>query len=158
MKRLRKDRIARIALIRGVALIMLAVPPAAFATLGGDLASVETDQRQLRGTLRMAVRAERYVVHELQAPSGTLVRQYAAADGVVFGIAWQGPSMPDLRQVLGGYFPQYVEAAKARRARGPLLIRQPGLVVRSGGRMRAFHGHAYDPRLLPEGVAPEAIR
>ena len=147
------------ACVCSVALLLLAVPVIASAALGGDAASVQEDQKQTRGSLRMAVRGgERFVVHELQAPSGTVVRQYAAPDGNVFGVAWQGPSMPDLRQVLGGYFPQYVEAAKSRRARGPFFIQQPELVMRSGGHMRAFRGHAYDPRMLPEGVAPEEIQ
>jgi hypothetical protein len=149
----------RIVWISGVALLMLAAPVTAPAALGGDAASVQADQKQLRGTLRFAVRGgERFVVHELQAPSGTVVRQYAAPNGIVFGVAWQGPSMPDLRKVLGGYFQQYVEAAKSRRGRAPLLIQQPGLVMRSGGHMRAFHGQAYDPRILPEGVGPEDMR
>jgi len=149
----------QVARISGVALLMLAVPLTASAALGGDAASVQADQQQLHGTLRLAVRGgERFVVHELQAPSGTVIRQYAAPNGIVFGVAWEGPSMPDLRQVLGGYFQQYVDAAKSRRARGPLVIQQPGLVMRSGGHMRAFHGQAYDPRMLPEGVGPEEIR
>ena len=38
------------------------------------------------------------------------------------------------------------------------MVRQPGLVVHSGGHMRAFVGHAYVPQLVPAGVATGEIR
>jgi len=127
------------------------------AALGEPVASVETDRLQVGGTLRVLPSAA-YTVHELQAPSGTVVREYVSPAGIVFGVAWQGPSMPDLRQVLGTYFDPYVQAASKRNARGPVAIAQPGLVVQSGGHMRAFVGRAYIPQALPAGVAPDAIR
>jgi hypothetical protein len=78
---------------------------------------------------------------------------------MVFGVAWQGPSMPDLRQLLGVYFDQYVEAAAARRTRrAPVLVELPGLVVHSSGHMRAFSGKAYLPQGLPQGVTAEEIQ
>ena len=39
-----------------------------------------------------------------------------------------------------------------------MRITQPGLVIQSGGRMRAFRGRAYVPQLLPPGVTPDDIR
>ncbi len=39
--------------------------------------------------------------------------------------------------------------------RGPIL---PDLVIESAGRMRAFHGFAYVPSLLPAGVPASAIQ
>ena len=66
--------------------------------------------------------------------------------------------MPDLRQVLGSYFDRYVEAAAQRKARGPVTIEQPGLVVQSSGHMRAFVGKAYIPEALPPGVSADSIQ
>src|SRR2546429_3562661 len=52
--------------------------------------------------------------------------------------------IPDLRQMLGGYYGQYEQAASAPHLGGHrhLAIEQPGLVVQSSGRMRAFYGRA----------------
>ena len=67
--------------------------------------------------------------------------------------------MPDLRQVLGAHFDEYVAAmAATRNRRGPVLVQLPGLVVQSGGHMRGFVGKAYVPETLPPGVSAEDIR
>jgi hypothetical protein len=133
----------------------------AWATLGGDLASVQSDQSHLRGNLRTTTTAS-YTVHEIQSASGTMVREYVSPQGKVFAIGWQGPWPPDMRQLLGSYFDQYVQAAKAqntaRVGRGSLRIEQPGLVVHMGGHIHSFVGRAYVPGMLPSGVRAEDIQ
>ena len=143
--------------LAGVVVIAGSAAWPARASLGGTQASVETDRLQVGATLRVLPSAA-YSVHELQTPSGTVVREYVSPAGIVFGVAWQGPSMPDLRQVLGTYFDRYVEARATRKARGPVAIEQPGLVVQSAGHPRAFVGRAYIPEALPQGVTADAIR
>jgi hypothetical protein len=139
-------------------LLMLILPYPALAELGGDVASVQADQAHMKGTRRVASTAT-YTVHEIQTPSGTLVREYVSPAGKVFGVAWEGPWLPDLRQLLGPYFEPYKQAAQARRTgHGPLRVEEPGLVVHSAGHMRAFLGNAYCPDLLPSGVHAEDIR
>jgi hypothetical protein len=151
----RRQTVARLPII---ALLGLAYVLPAHATLGGTEATVITDQAQIKSTLR-TVYSEKYAMHELVVPSGSRVREYVAPSGVVFGIAWQGPTMPDLRQLLGPYFSQYADAVAARRGvRGPVTIQLPGLVVQSGGRMRAFSGKAYSPESLPQGVSPDDVQ
>lgn len=147
----------RSALLGALGLIAGIVAWPAQAALGEPVASVETDRLQAGATLRVLPSAA-YTVHELQSPSGTVVREYVSPAGIVFGVAWQGPSMPDLRQVLGTYFDRYVQAAAKRTARGPVAVEQPGLVVQSSGHMRAFLGKAYIPEALPAGVGADAIR
>jgi hypothetical protein len=128
------------------------------ASLGGTEATVLADQTQTQSTLR-TLHNEKFTMHELAVASGTTVREYVAPTGVVFAIAWQGPTMPDLRQLLGTHFAQYADAVAARRpVRGPVSIQLPGLVVQSGGRMRAFVGKAYVPESLPQGVSPDEVR
>jgi hypothetical protein len=90
-----------------------------------------------------------------------MVREYVNSSGTVFAVAWDGPWMPDLRQVLGDHFDQYqaaMRAPKTRAARGVVSITQPGLVVQMSGHARAFTGRAYLPTMLPQGVRLEAIR
>jgi len=115
----------------------------------------------MAGRLR-TTQTQGYAVHEIQAPTGTVVREYVSPAGKVFGVAWQGPWPPDMRQILGSNFEQYQQAAQAQAnqhvGRRPLMVDQPGLVVHAGGHMRSFAGHAYIPDLLPQGVSAEAIR
>jgi len=127
------------------------------AALGGVEASVESDRQQIGATARV-LSTPSYTMHELQTPSGTVVREYVSPEGTVFGVAWHGPSMPDLRQLLGAYFDRYVEATARRGARGPVAVQQSGLVVQSAGHMRAFVGRAYLPDALPQGVVAGSIQ
>ncbi|NIF55188.1 DUF2844 domain-containing protein [Burkholderia sp. Ax-1724] len=107
--------------------------------------------------------AASYTVRETTFGNGTVVREYLAANGSVFGIAWHGPQMPDLNDLLGSYFPQYVAGVKAARAargnaRGPVSVEQSGLVVQSAGHMGAFSGVAWLPSALPAGVSGSDIQ
>ncbi len=139
--------------LAGVVVLLAAGTLPARATLGEIEASVFADQSQINATLR-TLSNEKYTMHELRGPSGTTVREYVGSGGTVFAIAWDGPSMPDLRQLLGPQFDRYVAALAARRnVRGPVSIQLPGLVVQSGGRMRAFAGKAYVPESLPQGMS-----
>ena len=143
----------------GIALIVLFLSSSALAALGGAAASVQADQAQMNGTLRTAAATAAYTQYDIQMPSGTVVREYVSSSGVVFAVAWEGPSLPDLRQVLGRFFDQYVQAANAQGgSAGPRLIQLPGLVVNAGGHMRAFFGKAYVPQMLPQGVGPDQIQ
>jgi len=103
-----------------------------------------------------------YTVHSLQSPTGTTIREYYGSNGVVFGVAWQGPWQPDLRQLFGDYFDRYqtgVQRARTARAmRGRVAINDGTLVVKIGGHLRAIAGVAYVPQLLPAGVDPGVIK
>jgi hypothetical protein len=148
-------------LVAGTALVILVAALPLWASLGGDASSVQADQLHMQGTRQMTTR-QSYTVHEIRTATGIVVREYASSAGTVFAIAWHGPWPPDMRQLLGSYFEQYVQAAKAQSAarmgRRPLMIEQPGLVVQSGGHPRAFSGKAYVPDMLPTGVRAEDIQ
>ncbi len=139
--------------------VLISLP--AFAGLGEDVSSVQTDQAHLQGSLR-TTQAQAYTLHEIQAPTGTMIREYVSSSGKVFAVAWQGPWPPDMRQILASYFTPYQQAVQARAnlhaGRGPLTISQPGFIVQSFGHMRSFAGRAYIPQMLPQGVSAEAIR
>jgi Protein of unknown function (DUF2844) len=128
-------------------------PRIACATLGEPEASVKADVSQLKGSITVTDRTA-YRVHEIQLSTGTRVREFVGPDGQVFAIAWQGPTIPNLRQTLGKYFDHYVTAAQARHGgHTHLQIQQSDLVVQAGGHMRAFSGRAYLPQALPSGVS-----
>jgi hypothetical protein len=128
------------------------VPCVASAALGESLASVQSDAAELRGSIRVTEHAS-YRLHEIQMPSGSFVREFADAGGKVFAVAWNGPTVPNLRQALGRYFDSYVTAAKANRlGHHRLQIRQSDLVLTARGHMRDFSGMAYLPSALPSDV------
>lgn len=138
--------------------ISVASPPA-FAVLGGDVATVQADQVHINATRRVS-QSNGYVIHELHAPTGAVVREFVSPSGKVFAIAWQAPSLPDLRQLLGPYFDEFQKAAALSHKPGnaPLIVEHSGLVVQLGGHMRSFTGRAYLPDQLPAGARTEDIR
>ncbi len=145
------------------ALMAIVLAPAtAFASLGGSASTVDEDRVHMKSALTRIVRVDQYTFHELQSASGVTVREYVSSTGTVFAVAWQGPWMPDLQQVLGPYYERYkqaVTAAKqARRGRGPVFIQDGDLVLQVTGHQRAFTGRAYIPGLVPQGVQPETLR
>jgi Protein of unknown function (DUF2844) len=131
----------------------------ALAALGGDVTSVAADQAHMKASLEVKP-SEGYQIHALRAPGGTVVNEYVSA-GRVFAVAWHGPFFPEMQQILGSYFQQYSAALQARKrvyGHHPLDLEQPGLVVQSGGHMRAFMGRAYIPEMLPAGLKAEQIK
>ncbi len=161
MSNRRADFISSSLLAICAALVIPCLALPAQAALGGGAASIQADQVHMQGSRRM-IAANSYTVHEIQADTGTVVREYVSADGKVFAVAWHGPWLPDMRQILGTYFDQYAQAMQAqgdgRVRRRPVMIEQPGLVVQIGGHMRAFSGWAYVPEMLPSGVRVEDIQ
>ncbi len=133
------------------------------ASLGGDTSSVESD--------RVAMKAEHaarqsiaptgsYTVHETTLPTGTLVRQYVSNNGMVFAVAWNGPFLPDFRQLLGLHFDTMVaRQAKQTNAGHRYFSQHEGdLVIESGGHQRSFAGRAYLKGAIPAGVTELEIQ
>jgi hypothetical protein len=151
----------RAVLLVGFALTAVPTTPA-FASLGGDVRSIDDDRVRMQGALRQIARRDAFTLHELQTATGVVVREFATSSGTVYAVAWQGPVFPDMRQLLGPYFDRYQQEAarlaQSRRGHGPLTIDLGDVVVQTGGHARAFSGRAYVPRLLPAGVAVESIR
>ena len=157
-------------LAAGLTLSLLAVSPA-YAVLGGAPMTPPADATVSNAVSHAAVSAvasaagataSSYTVRTTTLAVGTVVNEYVGSDGVVFGIAWQGPRIPDLPTLLGSYFPQYVQGIQNQRAngggRGPVSVAGSALVVRSGGHMGAFSGQAWLPPALPAGVSGSDIQ
>ena len=139
-----------------LALVLGSAP--AWAVLGEYESSVTLDQQHLRGQ-HQAITRQGYTVHQITSGDRTVVKEYVSPAGLVFGISWQGPTLPNLEQLMGSYYAQVQQAAQSRtRRRGPLVVRTDKLVVESGGHMRFFHGRAYVPSLLPKNVSGEVVR
>ena len=151
---------AKATLLRGIVLLFtLLVCSSAFAILGQDVSSVQADGARIKAAVNV-LPGRSYSVHEMRTPSGTVVKEFASPAGQVFGVSWQGPSTPDLRQLLGEYFDQFMQAAQTtpRMYRGVLHVETGDLVVESNGHMRFKMGRAYLRSKLPEGVVADNVR
>jgi Protein of unknown function (DUF2844) len=144
--------------VLAAALLIRVASLPALASLGAGADSIASDGLKIKGTVRVSSK-DAYTVHEIQTPSGTLVREYLTPDGKVFAVAWRGPTVPDLAQILGDYFKQYSGAPRTHPAdHKHFAIVQPDFVLQSSGRMRAFQGRAYIPGLVPHDVAVTEIQ
>ena len=125
----------------------------ASATLGETESSMAAEPQLANASIKETTLGS-YRIHEIQQPSGTVIREYAGLDCKVFAVTWHGPFSPNLRQTLGNYFDQYAAAAPAgRQDRNHVQVRESNLVVQVGGHMRAYSGRAYLPQALPSGVS-----
>jgi uncharacterized protein DUF2844 len=131
----------------------------ASAGLGEPAEAVAADRKALQAEPGGTVAHEGYTVERMASP-GHAVREFVSPSGVVFGVAWDGISHPDLSRLLASYAPEYQRAAAkpspaGRRRR---RVRTEHVVVEAWGHMRSLHGRAYVPALVPPGVTIDAIR
>jgi hypothetical protein len=143
-----------------ILMFIFSQPGTSFAVLGGSEASVQEDQAHMQASLKNT-HTNAYTVHELQLPTGTAVKEFAA-NGTVFGVSWKGKYPPDMQQILGSYFETYQQSLAAQnqnsRGRRPVHVETPGLIVRVSGHIGSFQGQAYVPDILPQGMKAEDIR
>jgi hypothetical protein len=141
-------------------IFVLAAARPAQATLGGNAESVELDIRNLTAVRGADTIRNSYTIQEIRYGE-TVVREYLSPSGVVFGIAWNGLTHPDLTQLLGPYLAEYDEALRQGRGTGDrsrFQLKTKGLVVEKWGHMRDLQGRAYAPELIPSGVKVDEIR
>ena len=129
----------------------------AHAALHGNEQSVLDDLSLSNATLGTEA-LNGYTVLTLNLPSGTKVKEYLSANGQVFAVSWRGPLLPYFELILGKHIKEYRDAFNSNSGRGPLVYRQPELIIESAGHIRAFSGRAYIPPLLPQGLRPEDIK
>jgi hypothetical protein len=136
----------------------LVMVPLARAALGDDAAAIDADQARLGARVKV-MRRTGYSVHELAAPTGGTVREFAADAGKVFAVAWSGGFRPNLRDVMGSHYDRFIAATRGRRvARGVSRIELPGMVVVMGSYLRTSWGHVVLTDLLPAGVSADDVQ
>ncbi len=156
-----KRRLCRLTLCLGLIMAFPANAQQAQATLGESEDSVAADQKALSAVKCATTIRTNYTVHEFKS-DGTVVREYVSPSGIVFGIAWNGLTHPDLKPLLGSYAGEY-EAALKRTPPKPGISRNARVetdrvVVEKWGQMRNLQGRAYAPSLIPPGVSIDEIK
>lgn len=136
-------------------MVLLGASPG-WAVLGEYASSIDLDQQILRSQRRESAR-QGYTVHVLTSPDGQVVKEFVSPAGLIFGVTWQAPQMPNLQQVLGDHNMAQLEQVLVSRPRqhsgAPLIVRTPTLVFASGGHMQSFRGYAFIPSLVPAGLS-----
>jgi hypothetical protein len=145
----RRSYPVRLLLLLVGTLVAVASPPKARAAVGDDVTAVAADQSRMQASLRI-MPMQGYAIHELTAPAGATVREYVSSTGKIFAVSWSGGWRPNLRDIMGSRYDQYVAATRGqRRARGPVRIELPGLVVSMGSYLRTFWGQVVLTDLAP---------
>jgi len=141
----------------------------AYAALGGspsDFGGAPITARRLAATAAASTSGAAnaaadavYTVTQSTLDSGTVVREYSDTAGRVFAVSWRGPSLPDLRTLLGDKFAVMTNSAgkRAQAGHSQLAVDQSDVVLVSNGHMRSFAGHAWLPAALPTGFDTTTI-
>lgn len=154
-----RKAISRMVCLILVALV-LSIPARAHATLGGPADSVEADRKALSAVRRSTTPVDGYTVQEVVSDANT-VREYVSSSGVVFAVAWNGFTHPDLTVLLGVYAGEYQKASKQTPrtpGRRSSQVKGGRVVVETWGHMRNLRGRAYVPTLIPHGVSLDEIK
>jgi hypothetical protein len=131
-----------------------------YAALGAAPSDFKTAHGSRKSQALSAVVSKNFQISETTLPSGTLVREYISAKGVVFAVSWSGPLLPDLQTLLGKHFKTMVdEAGRAPKAgHSQLRVSRPEVSIFSGGHMRAYEGKAWVSSEFPEGFSLQDIQ
>ncbi|MDE1183851.1 DUF2844 domain-containing protein [Paraburkholderia sp.] len=164
-----------------IALAALIQAPAARAELGGTMSaapSAHSAAQSVSATAAAVQAMQATQVTQTASPTmrvngavqvrattdagGTTIDEYASADGRIFAYTWEGPTMLDLRNLLGPYYDAYRAGTDASRADLRSLhanrVARDGVIVEAGGQMRSYVGRAWLPAALPPGVTPDDLQ
>lgn len=144
-------------------LALLLAAPATQAALDAGVDSVQAEGLRWSAGATRRARTAGIQVHTLTWPDGSSVRQFAAADGRIYAVAWSTRTKPRLDELLGAHFGAFARAARdaQRRRPGPqhsLRIEQGDLVVEAVAQGNAHVGRAWLRSRLPAGEAIDALR
>lgn len=143
--------------IAALLLIMVSGTIPAWAVLGQSRESVRLDAENLKGT-QTTTEMSGYSVEQINRTDGVVLKEFVSPEGKVFGISWRGPTMPNLSNLLGPYFPAFQQANQSTHRRGPISVHTGPLVVETGGHQRLFHVRAYLADQLPSGVSEDVVQ
>jgi hypothetical protein len=141
-----------------IAVLLAICANVSFAGLGGRPAELGPRQVPDKATRMLSSGSVAYTQVERKLDSGIVVREFLDEAGTVFAVAWAGPFLPDLKEILGTHFDAFVQdAGKARGRTSRIVVKRNDVVIVSGGHMGSFTGKAWIPAQLPAGFDPASI-
>ena len=137
-------------------LVMGSVP--AWAALGGEVSSVNSDAQVLRGQHSMVAKVG-FTMHQITTPDGGVVNEFVSPAGVVFGVSWQSHFIPNLQQLLGSYVTNLQQGQRTEVIpRHAVTVQGDNFMLYSFGHGRSFRGRAFVPGLVPANLTPEVVQ
>jgi hypothetical protein len=155
-----KKRIKALFLCFYFVAIIFATVQRAQATLGEPADSVESDRKAFAAVQNITQTRNGYTVQELDSDANS-VREFISSTGVVFAVAWNGQSHPDLTSLLGSYVGEYQQALGQNSrhfGKRHSQVKTDRIIVEKWGHMRNLQGRAYIPALIPSGVSINEIK
>lgn len=155
-----KKKLCTLFLGLGISAAILAAAHVAHAALGESADSIASDRKSLSAVRGAAAARDGYTIQTIESDS-TTIREYLSPFGIVFGIAWNGMSHPDLTRLLGSYAGEYQDTLRQtshKPGRRSLQVKTNSIVVEKWGHMRNLQGRAYVPSLIPQGVSVDDIK
>jgi hypothetical protein len=131
----------------------------------GEKRSAQFDLVKLNYKSQIAVQtsnAKPYTVEQLASGSDSIL-EYHDLSGTCFAVTWTGSSQPDLNPLLAGYAAEHGAAltkqmSQVRGSRAASRVTSENIVVERFGLHGVFHGRAYVPNLIPQGVTLDEIQ
>lgn len=137
----------------------------AYAALGNSPSSF------VQGGIQMAARSIMprsadsiavYTVSQNRLASGTVVREYANLQGVVFAVSWNGPSLPDLHSLMGDQYTMLSNHSKPDSTlpgapQRQLALAPSDMMLIGSSHQRNYVGRAWIPAALPPGFNTAVI-
>lgn len=154
------NRVATLILVSCLMVMQFTIVQQSPAALGEPASSVAAGRRALSASQPSTTNRAAYTVQETKTGANS-VREYISPSGIVFSVAWNGISHPDLVPLLGSYTDEYRQALQQKpRQRGQRRIQVKGnrVVVEKWGHMRNLRGRAYVSALIPAGVTIDEIK
>lgn len=141
-----------------VLLMLITAGLPAWATLGENVSTVDTDAQVVHGKHVMLARAG-YSLHQITRSDGSVVNEFVSPAGIVFGVSWQGHFAPNLTQLLGTYMTDLEQGQRTQVIRRRVLsVETDNFSFTSVGHMGSFRGRAVVRSLVPATVAAEVVR
>ncbi|CAN1493740.1 Protein of unknown function DUF2844 [Burkholderiaceae bacterium] len=138
-----------------LSIFLLALPLASQAELGGNLASINQEQKTFGSTLSSSPQTG-FTIYTQAISPGLVLKEYLTTNANVFAITWKGPSLPNFQVVLGAYYSNYLTALQNNpRA---IFFQDDNIVIESGGVMGGYVGRAYLPKQFPAGMTPANLQ
>jgi len=138
-------------------ILMMGASPA-WAVLGDNAASVDSDAQALNGQHVIVAKAG-FNLHQITMQDGSTVNEYVSPAGTVFAISWKSHFMPNLNQLLGSYLTNLQQGQRTQWIRRrAVTIQGNDFVLTSFGRMGSFQGRAYVPSLVPANLTAEVVQ
>lgn len=143
--------------------LSIVIPGMVYASLGSNVDSVTKDGEVDTYSHLMSnsgefissrsVKKNGYSITSLTDQNGTHIREFSGADARVFAIAWNGPTYPNFKQILGVSGSKVKTAKKSGDLLNNVTLTGEDFVLQMGGHPGNYRGKSYIPSMLPQNFS-----